>query len=105
MNELLVIFHSPPDVREFERNWSERFVSKAEKMPGLKRVSVTRIYGGPAGEVNIHLIHEFFFEDAQTLREAMASPEGQEAGRELLSFAADYVTICFGEHLEEDRSN
>lgn len=105
MNELLVIFHSPPDVGEFERNWSDRFVSKAERMPGLKRVSVTRIYGGPAGEVNIHLIHEFFFEDAQALREAMASPEGKEAGQELLSFAADYVTICFGEHLEEDRSN
>jgi uncharacterized protein (TIGR02118 family) len=103
MNELLVIFQSPPDVSEFEQNWSERFVSKAEKMPGLKRVSVTRIYGGPAGEVNIHLIHEFFFKDAQAVREAMTSPEGQEAGQELLSFAADYVTICFGEHLEEDR--
>jgi uncharacterized protein (TIGR02118 family) len=103
MNKLLVIFRSPPDVEAFERNWSERFVSKAERMPGLKRVSVTRIYGGPAGEVDYHLIHEFFFKDAQALREAMVSLEGQQAGQELLSFAAEYVSICFGEHLEEDR--
>jgi uncharacterized protein (TIGR02118 family) len=103
MNKLIVIFHTPPDVMAFEKNWSERFVSKAEKMPDLKRVSVTRIYGGPAGEVDIHLIHEFFFEDVQSVRQAMLSPEGQEAGQELLSFANDYVTICFGEHLEEAR--
>jgi uncharacterized protein (TIGR02118 family) len=104
MNKLMVIFHTPPDVVEFEKNWSERFVSKAEKMPGLKRVSVTRVYGGPAGEVNYHLIHEFFFEDAKAVREAMVSPEGQEAGQEVLSFAADYVTLCFGEHLEENKA-
>jgi uncharacterized protein (TIGR02118 family) len=104
MNKLMVIFHTPPNIMEFEENWSERFVSKAEKMPDLKGVSVTRVYGGPAGEVNIHLIHEFYFEDAQSIRRAMVSPEGQEAGQELLSFAVDYVTICFGEHLEEARS-
>jgi uncharacterized protein (TIGR02118 family) len=103
MNKLMVIFNIPPNIMEFERNWSERFVSKAEKMPGLKRVSVTRVYGGPSGEVNIHLVHEFYFDDAQSIRNAMVSPEGQDAGQELLSFAADYVTICFGEHLEEDR--
>jgi uncharacterized protein (TIGR02118 family) len=103
MNKLMVIFHTPPDVVEFEQKWSERFVPKVEKMPGIKRVSVTRVYGGPAGEVDLHLIHEFFFEDAKSLHQAMVSPEGQEAGQEVLSFAADFVTICFGEHLEEAR--
>jgi uncharacterized protein (TIGR02118 family) len=103
VNKLLIQFTTPPDVEAFERNWSERFVSSAEKMPGLKRVSVSRVYGGPAGEVNLHLVHEFFFENAQSLRDAMASPEGQLAGQELLAFAAEYVTICFAEHLEEDR--
>jgi uncharacterized protein (TIGR02118 family) len=103
MNKLLIQFTTPPDVEIFEQNWSERFVPSAEKMPGLKRVSVSRVYGGPAGDVNLHLVHEFFFENAQSLRDAMASPEGQSAGQELLAFAADYVKICFAEHLEEDR--
>jgi uncharacterized protein (TIGR02118 family) len=104
MNKLMVIFHTPPNIVEFEKNWSERFVSKAERMPGLKRVSVTRVVGGPGGDVDIHLMHEFFFDDAKAVREAMVSPEGKEAGQELLSFAADYVTICFGEHFEETRA-
>lgn len=103
MNKIMIQFHIPPDIMDFEKSWSERFVPLAEKMPGLKRVSVTRVYGGPAGDVNLHLVHEFFFEDAKAVREAMASSEGQEAGQALLAFAADYVTICFAEHLEEDR--
>jgi uncharacterized protein (TIGR02118 family) len=103
MNKLLIQFTNPPDVEDFETKWSERFVPFAERMPGLKRVSVSRIYGGPAGEVNLHLVHEFFFENAQSVHDAMASPEGQLAGQELLAFAAGYVTICFAEHLEEDR--
>ena len=103
MNKLMLMFANPPDVEAFERAWSERFVPSAEKMPGIKRVSVSRISGGPSGEVDIHLVHEFYFEDAQSLREAMASPEGQVAGQELLAFAAEYVTICFAQHMEEVR--
>jgi len=103
VNKLMVQFKNPPDVENFEKKWSESFVPFAEKMPGLKRVSVSRIYGGPAGEVNLHLVHEFFFEDAQSVHDAMASPEGQRAGQELLAFAADYVMICFAQHLEEER--
>jgi uncharacterized protein (TIGR02118 family) len=104
MNKLLIQFLNPPDVEDFEHKWSEGFVPLAERMPGLKRVSVSRIYGGPAGEVNLHLVHEFFFENAQSLRHAMSSPEGQRAGQALLDFASEYVTICFAEHLEEDRN-
>jgi uncharacterized protein (TIGR02118 family) len=103
MNKLVIQFAYPPDVEDFEIKWSERFVPVAEKMPGVKRVSISRIYGGPAGEVDLHLVHEFYFEDAKSLRHAMASPEGQRAGQELLAFAADYVTIFFAEHLEEAR--
>ena len=99
----MILFQNPPDVENFEKNWSERFVPFAEKMPGLKRVSVSRVYGGPAGEVDLHLVHEFFFKDAQSVQYAMASPEGQLAGQELLAFAAEYVTICFSQHLEEER--
>jgi hypothetical protein len=33
----------------------------------------------------------------------MASSAGQAAGQALMSFAAQKVTLCFAEHLEEDR--
>jgi uncharacterized protein (TIGR02118 family) len=103
VHKLILLFRRPENVLEFERLWSEEFVRKAEMMPGLRRVSVSRIHEILAGEVGLHLVHEFFFDDAQSLREAMASPEGQTAGRALMSFAADHVTLCFAEHLEEGR--
>jgi hypothetical protein len=33
----------------------------------------------------------------------MTSPQGQEAGRALMSFAAGQVSLYFAEHLEEER--
>jgi uncharacterized protein (TIGR02118 family) len=103
VHKLMLLFRRPENVLEFERKWSEEFVRKAERMPGLRRVSVSRIQETLTGEIGLHLVHEFFFDDAQTLREAMASPEGQTAGKALMAFAADHVTLCFAEHLEEER--
>ncbi len=99
----MLIFRRPADVTGFETRWSEEFVPKAEKMPGLRRVAVSRVYGGAAGEVDVLLVHEFCFDDAQALRQAMTSPEGQAAGRALMGFAANQVTLCFAEHMEESR--
>jgi uncharacterized protein (TIGR02118 family) len=103
MHKLLLLFQKSDDVLEFEKNWSETFVAVAEKMPGIKRVAVTRTYGSPKGDVDLHMTHEFFFEDSESLRTAMMSPEGQAAGHALMAFAAGVVNIVFAEHLEEDR--
>jgi uncharacterized protein (TIGR02118 family) len=103
MHKLMLLFHIPENVLEFEQNWSENFVSVAERMPGILRVAVTRIYGGPKGSHNLHMIHEFYFQDSESLHEAMVSKEGQAAGQALLSFASEEVTIVYAEHLEEAR--
>jgi len=100
VHKLMVIFHTPSDPTTFERCWSESFVRAAEQMPGLRRVAVSRAAGGPAGQVDVYLVHEFFFEDLHAVQEAMASPEGQIAGRALMSFAGEKVTLCFADHLE-----
>lgn len=104
MHKLMVLVRPPSDVLEFDTRWSQDFVRVAESMPGLRRVAVSRITGGLKEKVDLHMVHEFFFDDAEAVREAMASPEGQSAGRALMAFGADYVTLCFAEHLEEDRA-
>ncbi len=104
MHKLIVLFRAPKDPPEFERRWSEAFLPPAEQMPGLRRIVVSRIHGGPGGPVDLHLLHEFFFDDEPALRAAMASPAGQQAGQALMAFAADQVTLCFAEHLEEERT-
>ena len=99
----MVLFRRPPDLAGFEARWSEEFLPLGEKLPGLRRVSVGRILGGPDGPSDWHLIHEFYFDDAAALSRALASSEGQAAGSALMAFAADWVTLCYVEHLEESR--
>ena len=103
LHKLMLVFRPPPDAMTFERRWSEEFVPVAERMPGLRRVAVGRAYGGPSGPSDVYLMHEFYFDDEEALRRAMTSPEGQQAGRALMEFAARHVSLTFAEHLEEER--
>jgi hypothetical protein len=65
----------------------------AGSTPGKREQGVWRTLGGS----------EFYFDDLQALQRALASPEGQIAGKALMSFAAEQVTLCFAEHMEEAR--
>lgn len=103
MHKLMVLMKASDDILALETQWSNEFVGRAESMPGLRRVSVSRIVGGPGGEIDLHLAHEFYFDDLVALTEALASPQGQEAGKALMMFAGEYVSIYFAEHLEEAR--
>ena len=103
MHKLMVLIKSPEDVLALETQWSNEFVGRAERMPGLRRVSVSRIVGALGDGHDLHLIHEFYFDDMQALKSALASTQGQEAGQALMAVAGDYVSIYFAEHLEEAR--
>ena len=103
MHKLMILFRQSGETLDVETRWSNEFVKRAEAMPGLRRVSVSRVAGGPSGEVDLRMVHEFYFDDLQALQHALASPEGQIAGRALMSFASGHVTLCFAEHMEEAR--
>jgi len=103
LHKLILVFKPPKDAATFDRRWSEEFVPVAERMPGLRRITVSRAYAGPGGPSDLHLMHEFYFDDEAALRRAMTSPEGQQAGRALMGFAAQQVSLAFAEHLEEGR--
>lgn len=100
MHKLVLLFHQPEDPVEFDRRWSEEFVTVIERMPGLRRVAVGRVVGAAAGDAPPYLVHEFLFDGNEQLMQAMGSPEGQAAGRALMALAHGQVTICFAEHHE-----
>lgn len=103
MHKLMILFRRSADSLDMETRWSTEFVKRAEAMPGLRRVSVSRVVGGLSGDVDLHMVHEFYFDDLQALQQALASPEGQIAGKALMSFAEEHVTLFFAEHMEEAR--
>ena len=99
--KLIIVFKQQPKPIEFEQRWAEEFVPLAERLPGLQRVVVSRAHGGPAGRVDIHLIHELHFASPADLKAAMASPQGVAVGQTLISLAGRLVTIAFAEHMED----
>jgi uncharacterized protein (TIGR02118 family) len=99
--KLVVVFKQPPNPAVFERGWSEEFVPLAERLPGLQRVVVSRTHGGPAGRVDIYLIHELHFASQAALTAAMNTPEGAAAGQCLVRLAGRLVTLAFAEHMED----
>lgn len=103
MYKLVALFKRPADPAAFEHRWAHEFVPLAERMPGIRRIAVSHTQGGPAGPTPFYLTHEFFFDTLDEVRAAMASPEGQAAGRCLMTIAPDDVTLYFAEHLEEER--
>jgi uncharacterized protein (TIGR02118 family) len=102
MHKLMLIFRRQGDTIKLEERWSHEFVPLADQMPGLRRIAVSRIKERPDGLIDLHMVHELFFDDLEGLRSAMASPEGQAAGRALMSFASERVSLYFAEHLEDD---
>lgn len=102
MHKLMLLFERPENTAEFERRWSEEFVPQAERMPGLRRISVSRVTGRvEKTESGLYLVHEFYFDDRAALEQAMASEAGQQAGRTLVSLAGESVQLLFAEHMED----
>jgi uncharacterized protein (TIGR02118 family) len=49
------------------------------------------------GESKFHLMAEMYYDSMDAMNAANASPEGRAAAKDLMSFAADVVTLFFGE--------
>ncbi|MCJ7585504.1 MAG: EthD family reductase, partial [Anaerolineales bacterium] len=92
---------TPDDEQAFQLNW-QKFLGLAERMPGLRRETVSRVervlFGKSEGE--LVLIHELLFDSKEALEAAMQSPEGQAAGAYLQSFTGGRVVLLTAEHLE-----
>jgi len=97
MVKLIAMYKTPSDTEEFEKHYNEIHMPLIEKMPGLLRTEVSKISGMSGQESKYYLMAEMYFENMDILNESMASPEGKAAGKDLMSFAKDYVIMMFGE--------
>lgn len=103
MYKLILLFYGGEgiDIEAIEHFWSHEFVPLSETMPGLKKVSISRINKPITPGAQLHLTHELFFEDLAALDRAMRSEPGQEAGRLLMEFAGQAVEVYYAEHKED----
>lgn len=97
MVKLIALYKKPENVAEFEKRYFEEHIPLANKMPGLRRVEISRMVGSPMGESPYHLMAELYFDNMDALKAAMSSPEGKEAGKNIMSFAKEITTMIFAE--------
>ncbi len=101
MYKLVALVRKPQDPQAFDRAYFETHVPLVKKVPGLARVEVNRITGNLLGDSDLYIITEMFFSDKETMDRALASPENQAAGKNLMGFAKGLVTLVFAQDVEE----
>ena len=97
MIKLVALFKRPDDVEAFDAHYEGTHAPLMQKVPGLERMEVTRNLRAFRGEPEYYLIAEMYFRDRDAFDEAMQSEENRAAGKDLMSFAREYVTMVYGE--------
>jgi uncharacterized protein (TIGR02118 family) len=101
MYKLTILFRHPPDLLQFENDWADKFVQFADAMPGVIRIEVSTIDGGPTGPAEFHKIHEYYFADRAAMDKAMHSEKGVRAGNALQVIAPGLYTLIFADVTED----
>jgi uncharacterized protein (TIGR02118 family) len=97
MIKLIALYRNPSDTTEFDKHYFEVHIPLIRKFPGLRRLEVTRVTGAPIGEAKFHLMAEMYFDTKDAMDAALASAEGKAVTRDIMSFAADVITVFHGE--------
>jgi len=97
MVKLVALYRKPADTADFDKHYFDVHIPLVQKFPGLRKLEVTRVTGAPIGESKFHLVAEMYFDSRESMDAALASPEGKAVTRDILSFAADVITVFHGE--------
>jgi uncharacterized protein (TIGR02118 family) len=97
MIKLIALYRKPADEPAFDKHYNEVHTPLVKKYPGLRRLEITRVTGAPIGDAKFHLMAEMYWDDKSAMDSALSSPEGKAVIKDLLSFAADIVTVFHGD--------
>jgi len=97
MVKMVALFTRPDDVEAFEKHYREVHTPLVKKMPGLKRLEVTRFTGAPLSEPRYYLMAEMYFEDVDAMHASARSPEGMACGMDAYQLSNKTVHLMFAE--------
>lgn len=100
MFKFMMIFYKPDDMSAFENSYND-LLALVERMPNIKRRQVINVMGSPQGQSSYYRILEVYFDDKQTMENAMLSDAGQEAGGQIMTFPQGAFEMVFAEVYEE----
>jgi len=95
--KLVALYKKPADIGAFEKHYQEIHTPLAKKMPGLRKLEVSRMTGSPGGEAKFYMMAEMYFDSKDALMAALGSPEGKAAGKDVMGFAGDLIHMMFAD--------
>lgn len=100
MIKFMILFEQPEAADRFENVYQD-FLALVERMPNILRRQVVHVTGSPQGAPDIFRILELYFESTEAQTEALMSPIGQEAGKELQRLPEASFQLLFADVYEE----
>jgi uncharacterized protein (TIGR02118 family) len=100
MVKLIALYKKPGNTVEFDEHYASVHTPIVKKLPGMKKLEVSKITSAIGGEAKFYLLAEMYFENEDALNAALASPEGKAAGKDLMDFAAGLVQLMIAEVTE-----
>ncbi|MBI4547345.1 MAG: EthD family reductase [Ignavibacteriae bacterium] len=97
MVKLIALYRKPADFEAFDEHYHNVHIPLVKKIPGLRKIELTKITGAPMGEARYHVMAEMYYDSLDAMNAGNASTEGRAAAKDLMSFAADVVTLFYGE--------
>lgn len=99
MKKMIALYKAPGDADAFMDHYKTTHMLLVEKIPGLVKTELTRIDRTFMGDQGNFLIAEMYFEDEESFKAALKSPENAATGADLTNFAEGIVTVMIGETL------
>ena len=97
MVKLVALYRKPNDVGAFEAHDKEIHAPLVRRIPGLRRLEVSRFTGSPVGEPKFYLMAEMYFDTKDAMMAALGSDEGKAAAKDVMSFAGDILHMMFAD--------
>lgn len=100
MFKVMAVYKVPADdaaKAKFEEHYKTVHTPICLKIPGIKELRTNKIFGGPTGASNLYMIAEMVFENKDSWKAAMKTPEMMESGKDAMKFAGDLVSVHFAE--------
>ncbi|MBU8906447.1 EthD family reductase [Desertibacillus haloalkaliphilus] len=101
MVKLIALYKQPEDQKAFDEHYFNTHAPITAKIPGLRKMEVTKIVGSPTGKSDYHLLCEMYYDSHEALKEAMKTEEAKASGKDLMGFAGELVTMMIGEEVNE----
>ncbi|HLO12207.1 MAG TPA: EthD family reductase [Pseudoneobacillus sp.] len=100
MLKIIALYKQPENKEAFDKHYFEVHAPLTAQIPGLRKMDVTKITGSPmGGEGKYYLMCEMYYDDLESFKAAMKTPEGKASGKDAMAFAGEIITLMIGEEV------